>query len=991
MSRGRKDPLSREPDPKRTSCEREKVGEGGSRAKFESVEAVHPLDLSLQQLARQDVMGFGPWGRGVSLACQAGLAAAENVRDPFLWHGIRLRARSAAPVLNLREVAVFLGSSVKVGLVDEPFVAAMSGRLDTLIRWGKTNTSWGCLAVPSMFLGRWAMRHFLVILLGDAAMAALDRCKGDLAGDKIWMCPDVDVRQCSVSYARTGFTPQYIQCAVAGKPRFVCTDSTSLVETLLFMATLHRRDARAERMVNALLAEWPTTKSFAVPWGLAHMHYIENQLLAEGFVEREDGYKEHLQPAVAPSEASAVLEPRLQSREALVQTVVTTLRSRCNEEVDAPPVLHRSLLSLLRAELASQEEPSELMQIVAEYLAVERCLWPVHSLGSVATALQRWGRQCPAMPQDFDFDALGEVFYICAASNFQDVAFFESSEAWLLKQHQSTEFKPLTLVHLLHSAAVLRVAKGRLLHLLVAASVQRINHFGAFEVLGFLDAAALLQREADQPSPAEFLEHVEGPPPSGVGEEALQEALARVVALLPSLDDDELRPFVPLLRSMRLPSGGVTVRFTSVVHTGLTITTDHLPSSLSEPRMEPCAGQLSAGCSRRLSAFRWLQAGARSEGWRPILWEQRFARSHALSQGREKIRLNESGEERTSVPERFSELPISEETQRALHEVFGYHEMSKVQAQVIPEALAKNQDLVVRAHTGTGKTLAFLIPAVEKLLHTPTHGVAMLVISPTRELALQIHREAETLLSHHEISSLSMIGGTNQRQDQVSLRRRKPRVLIATPGRLLEHLERRAGQPDRAGWTERDDRWTDRTYLFPTLFENLQTLVLDEADRLLSLGFLPEVKEIVSYLPSRRRTMLFSATMPETVMDVISKACRGNYRYIDCESQTALMAQQSYVVLPGHQCLAALYNLIINEMASDRYGYKILVFFATARMTSFMAQFFRQQLHLGVFEIHRRREVRRCGTNTKRGSRDGGKPPSRNQKQFWLENKMVCL
>ncbi|CAK9082493.1 Hypothetical protein (Fragment) [Durusdinium trenchii] len=78
------------------------------------------------------------------------------------------------------------------------------------------------------------------------------------------------------------------------RPRFVCTDSTSLVETLLFMATLHRRDARAERMVNALLAEWPTTKSFAVPWGLAHMHYIENQLLAEGFVEREDGYKEHL-------------------------------------------------------------------------------------------------------------------------------------------------------------------------------------------------------------------------------------------------------------------------------------------------------------------------------------------------------------------------------------------------------------------------------------------------------------------------------------------------------------------------------------------------------------------------------------------------------------------------------------------------------------------------------------------------------------------------
>ncbi|CAL1138551.1 unnamed protein product, partial [Cladocopium goreaui] len=219
--------------------------------------------------------------------------------------------------------------------------------------------------------------------------------------------------------------------------------------------------------------------------------------------------------------------------------------------------------------------------------------------------------------------------------------------------------------------------------------------------------------------------------------------------------------------------------------------------------------------------------------------------------------------------------------------------------------------------------------------------VALLVISPTRELALQIHREAEMLLSTHEIPSMCMIGGTSTRHDQVLVRRKKPRVLIATPGRLLEHLE--------------------RTYLFPTLFDKLQTFVLDEADRLLSLGFLPEVREIVSYLPSRRRTMLFSATMPETVMDVISKACRGNYRYIDCieeESQsTALMAQQFYVVLPGHQCLAALYNLIINEMASNRYNYKILVFFATARMTTFMAQFFRQQLRIGVYEIHRRREA----------------------------------
>eukprot|EP00931_Biecheleriopsis_adriatica_P106761 TRINITY_DN81145_c0_g1_i1.p1 TRINITY_DN81145_c0_g1~~TRINITY_DN81145_c0_g1_i1.p1 ORF type:complete len:571 (+),score=123.07 TRINITY_DN81145_c0_g1_i1:73-1785(+) len=292
----------------------------------------------------------------------------------------------------------------------------------------------------------------------------------------------------------------------------------------------------------------------------------------------------------------------------------------------------------------------------------------------------------------------------------------------------------------------------------------------------------------------------------------------------------------------------------------------------------------------------------------------------------------------------FDSLELSEGTKTALRDGFQYSEMSEVQAQVLPAALSHSRDFVVRAHTGTGKTLAFLIPATEALLAASAQGaegVSALVVSPTRELAMQIGREAETLLAPHNVSIVTLIGGTSQRHDQLAIRRKKPRILVATPGRLLEHLE--------------------RTYLFPSLFAELQTLVLDEADRLLSLGFLPEVKEIISYLPTKRRTMLFSATMPESVMDVVSKACRGNYSYVDCvgeeSSSTATMVQQSYVVMPGHQCLAALYNLIMNEMARDRFGYKILVFFATARMTSFMAQFFRQQLRIGVYEIHRRRDA----------------------------------
>ncbi|CAE7554524.1 RH26 [Symbiodinium natans] len=252
--------------------------------------------------------------------------------------------------------------------------------------------------------------------------------------------------------------------------------------------------------------------------------------------------------------------------------------------------------------------------------------------------------------------------------------------------------------------------------------------------------------------------------------------------------------------------------------------------------------------------------------------------------------------------------------------------------------------------------------------------------------------QAEMLLSEHNISLLTMIGQPTcnlmypcgrLENEEVAIRRVKPRVLVGELGqasspsswtlmnfmrsrRLVDSLSTSKGRPTERRVTCRLEAHLtlardEMTYLFPTLVQNLQTLVLDEADRLLSLGFLPEVKEIVSYLPTQRRTMLFSATMPESVMDVVSKACRGNYRYIDCigeESQpTASTIQQSYVVLNGHQCLAALYNLIMNEMAADRYGYKILVFFATARMTTFMAQFFREQLRLGVYEIHRRRDA----------------------------------
>lgn len=299
-------------------------------------------------------------------------------------------------------------------------------------------------------------------------------------------------------------------------------------------------------------------------------------------------------------------------------------------------------------------------------------------------------------------------------------------------------------------------------------------------------------------------------------------------------------------------------------------------------------------------------------------------------------RLRFFGSGGTSAPRNFDDLPLSEATLTALRRVFRYETMSEPQIRVLPAMLSTSCDFVVQAHTGTGKTLSFLIPAVEAM--TDQKGVSLLVITPTRELAVQVAREAEMLLSEHKQQVVTLIGGTSPRQDQLALRRKKPRVVVATPGRLLEHFE--------------------RTFLFPTLFESLDHLVLDEADRLLDLGFIDTIKQITAYLPRQRRTALFSATIPESLLDVATKVCRKNYEMVNCvvEEATAPM-QQFYAVLPGHQIMTALYNVLMTEMARDRYKYKILVFFATARLTSFMAQFFRQQLRIGVYEIHRRRDM----------------------------------
>src|SRR4051812_31191707 len=167
-----------------------------------------------------------------------------------------------------------------------------------------------------------------------------------------------------------------------------------------------------------------------------------------------------------------------------------------------------------------------------------------------------------------------------------------------------------------------------------------------------------------------------------------------------------------------------------------------------------------------------------------------------------------------------------------------------VQAQSIPAQL-EGRDVVVTAQTGTGKTLAFVLPLLEKLIQNRTPGVNALILSPTRELASQIDETFRRLARGTEIRSAVVTGGANEQRQLLQIRQ-GAQVVIATPGRLADYLKRKLVK------------------LAPTRF-----LVLDEADRMLDMGFLPTIKEILAMLPAERQTMFFSATMEPSAAQLI--------------------------------------------------------------------------------------------------------------------------
>ncbi|KAG2045165.1 DEAD-domain-containing protein [Suillus americanus] len=290
--------------------------------------------------------------------------------------------------------------------------------------------------------------------------------------------------------------------------------------------------------------------------------------------------------------------------------------------------------------------------------------------------------------------------------------------------------------------------------------------------------------------------------------------------------------------------------------------------------------------------------------------------------------------------EPFSSLELSEPTNKALADM-GFTTMTPVQAKAIPPLLA-GKDVLGAARTGSGKTLAFLIPAVE-LLHRmkfkPRNGTGIIIVSPTRELALQIFGVAKDLMAHHSQTFGIVIGGANRRAEAEKLEK-GVNLIVATPGRLLDHLENTKG----------------------FVFRNLKALVIDEADRILEIGFEEEMKKIIKILPNDdRQSMLFSATQTTKVQDLARISLRPGPLHVDVDKEEATSTvstlSQGYVVCPSDRRFLLLFTFLRKNSKK-----KIIVFFSSCNSVKYHGELL-NYIDVPVLDLHGKQKQQKR-TNT---------------------------
>jgi ATP-dependent RNA helicase RhlE len=211
-------------------------------------------------------------------------------------------------------------------------------------------------------------------------------------------------------------------------------------------------------------------------------------------------------------------------------------------------------------------------------------------------------------------------------------------------------------------------------------------------------------------------------------------------------------------------------------------------------------------------------------------------------------------------------------------DALGFTDPTPIQQAAIP-AILTGRDLIGCAQTGTGKTAAYLLPVLHRLLHGTTRGPRALVMLPTRELAVQVDAHRQELACHTALRGAAIYGGLPLPR-QVQALRKNVDVVAATPGRLLDHLTRN-----------------------PAWLAQVQVLVLDEADRMLDMGFLPDLRRILAYIPQQRQTLLLSATLPPAIMALAEELLCAPLR-VEVGSQSAppaCLAHTVYPVSPVHK------------------------------------------------------------------------------------------
>ncbi|XP_055658293.1 probable ATP-dependent RNA helicase DDX10 [Falco peregrinus] len=292
--------------------------------------------------------------------------------------------------------------------------------------------------------------------------------------------------------------------------------------------------------------------------------------------------------------------------------------------------------------------------------------------------------------------------------------------------------------------------------------------------------------------------------------------------------------------------------------------------------------------------------------------------------------------------QRFSDFPLSKKTLKGLQEA-QYRVVTEIQRQTIGLAL-QGKDVLGAAKTGSGKTLAFIVPALELLYRhqwTSADGLGVLIISPTRELAYQTFKVLRKVGKNHEFSAGLIIGGKDLKEE--SERIHHINMLICTPGRLLQHMD-------------------ETSYFYAS---DLQMLILDEADRILDMGFADTMNAIIENLPKKRQTLLFSATQTKSVKDLARLSLKDpEYVWVHEKAKfsTPATLDQNYVVCELQQKVNMLYSFLRSHLKK-----KSIVFFASCKEVQYLFRVFcKLQPGLPVLALHgkqqqmKRMEVYTC-------------------------------